>query len=512
MRTTWRAFHIECPESLIPIYDRMAKVFDAILSTPHLREGVLSVDMSLRRGDQWRMMRNIIGDDVRELLGPDFPNRAWHSRMIFEQLRRMMESLRERQIIFDTLDSGNPDSLFWVRVHDRGVYPTMGTVANVRDSQTQPELPHHAQFVLDYSASNTQMFRQHGHTFQAKTLDNEWIEFSVPLPLSTREGATGKIAKPRFRRTRDGHYIGDLAYEVEIFPAPGDSSVLGVDLGKVKDFSAVVLHPDGETSQEYGPSKIMSRLDKKINDLNREKSAIRGKCWRAKPYIDSPHSLTDSVDKDSRRRKQLQNISSKIVRIKMERSRLIARDLVSIAVDNHCSEIHVENLSWLKSRAGRWEHSLIQQHIHEAAELHGIRVVKVNAAHTSRQHPVTEEYGEWRGRNVVFGDSECFDRDHLASVNITRRGKKPRSVTHICRASSTRAKPPSRAQIRKRMREILHAREDQVVSLSPAAPRTALPFHERWTTITVDASTMSMRRHRPPVMDHDGIKKCQCVV
>ena len=511
MKTMWRAIHIECPEPLIPVYDRMAEVFNIILSAPHLREGVLSVDTSLRRGNYVNEMRRVIGDNVRELLGSDFPNRAWHCKMIFEQLRRMVESLRERQIIFDTLGGGDPDSLFWARVNEQGVYPTMGTVANVRDSSNRPELPRKALFVLDYSASNTQMFRQHGHTFQAKTIDNEWIEFSVFLPLSTREGATGTVAKPRFRRTLDGHYIGDLAYEVETSPAPSDGSVLGVDLGKVKDFSAVVLQPDGETSQEYVPSKIIGRLDKKINDLNREKISVRSKCWRAKPYIDSPHSQTDSVDRDSRRRNQLRNISSKIVRLKMERSRLIARDLVSIAVDNHCSEIHVENLSWLKSKAGRWEHSLIQQHIREAAEIHGITVVKVNAAHTSRQHPITEEYGEWRGRDVVFSDSECLDRDHLASVNIARRGRKPRSVTHICRASSKRARPPSRARIRKRMRELLHAREDQIVSLSPAAPGTT-PFHERWTTVIVDASTMSMRRHRPPVRNHDGIKKLQRLV
>lgn len=512
MKTTWRTIHIECPEPLIPVYDRMAEAFDTILSTPHLRKGVLSVDTSLRRGDQWRMMRKIIGDDVRELLGSDFPNRAWHSRMIFEQLRRMVESLRERQIIFDTLNSGNPDSLLWARVNEQGVYPTMGTVANVRDSQTRPELPRHALFVLDYSVSDKDMFRQHGHTFQVKTIDNEWIEFSVPLPLSSREGATGTVAKPQFRRTRDGHYIGDLAYEVEISRAPSDGSVLGVDLGKVKDFSAVVLHPDGETSQEYIPSRIIGRLSSRIDALNREKSAVRSKCWRAKPYIESPHSLPDSVDRDSRRWNQIWNISAKIVRLKMERSRLIARDLVSIAVDNHCSEIHMENLSWLKSKAGRWEHSLIQQHICEVAELHGVAMVRVNAAHTSRQHPITGNMGEWIGRNVVFDDSECLDRDHLASINIARRGRKTRHVTHICRASSTRAKPPSRAKIRRRMRELLHAREDQVVSLSPAVPGTVLPFHERWTTLTVDASTMSMRRHRPPVMDHGGIERRQCLV
>ena len=395
MKTTWRTIHIECPDPLIPLYDKMSEVFDTILSTPHLREGVLSVNTSLRRGNYVNEMRRVIGDEVRDLLGSDFPNRAWHCKIIFEQLRRMVESLRERQIIFDTLEGGDPGSLFWARVNEQGVYPTMGTVANVRDSRTRPELPHYARFVLDYSASGKDMFRQHGHTFKAKTIDNEWTEFSIILPLSTREGATGTVAKPCFRRTRDGRYIGDLAYEVKISPIPRDGSVLGIDLGKIKPFSAVVLHPDGETSQEHVPSKVIDRLSARIDDLNREKSVIRDKHWRAKPYIDSPHPCANSLTKDFRRRNHLRRTSAKIVRLKMERSRLIARDIVSIATQNHCSEIHVENLSWLKSKAGRWEYSLVQQHIREAAELYGITVVKVNAAHTSRLHPITEEMGKW---------------------------------------------------------------------------------------------------------------------
>ena len=119
----------------------------------------------------------------------------------------------------------------------------MGTVSNVQRSSCRPELLHHVTFVLDYSVSNPQMFRQHGHTFRAKTIDNEWTKFSVLLPLSVRDGATGRVAKPRFYKGKDGRYLGDLPYEVEVQPIEGTGSVVGVDLGKVKPFPPPFFTP-----------------------------------------------------------------------------------------------------------------------------------------------------------------------------------------------------------------------------------------------------------------------------
>ena len=498
MKTTWRTIHIECPEPLIPVYNRMAEVFDIILSTPHLREAVLSVDMSLHRGDQWRMMRKIIGDDVRELLGFDFPNRAWHSCMIFEQLRRMVESLRERQIIFDTLGSGEPDSLFWSRINEQGVYPTMGTVSNVQRSSCRPKLPHHVTFVLDYSVSNPQMFTQHGHTFKAKTIDNEWTKFSILLPLSVRDGATGRVAKPRFYKSKDGRYLGDLPYEVEVQPIESAGGIVGVDLGKVKPFSATVLHPDGTTTPEYIASRRIERIGRVVDNLYCEKKAIYAKCNRCTPY-----TQVESVTKDARRQKTMEHLSAKITRLKMERARLIAKSIVHIAVTHQCAEIHVENLSWLGSKGGHWEHSLIQQCIAQAAELRGITVVKVNPAHTSRKHPITNEMGTWCGRDVVF-DGERLDRDHMASINIAKRGKKARKVTHVCKRSPVRTKPPSRKELKRRMRELLHSRGDQVVSLSPMVPGAACAPYERWSAVSVDANAINMKR--------SAVSDQQCIV
>ena len=495
---TWRTIHVEFPETLVPLYNKMSEVFNTILSDPSLRAGVVSVDPTLRRDNYRNEMRRVIGNEVRDLLGPDFPNKAWHSRIIFEQLRRMVVSLRERQIVFDTLNGGQADSLFWSQIHERGVYPTMGTVSNVQRSSCRPTLPCHAVFVLDYSASDPQMFTQHGHTFKAKTIDNEWTEFAVILPLSIRDGATGRVAKPQFYKNKDGKYLGDLPYEVEVLPIESTGGVVGVDLGKLKPFSATVLHPDGTTTPEYIASRRIERIGRVVDNLYREKKAIYAKCDRCAPYT----MQVESVTKDVRRRKTMEHLSAKITRLKMERARLIAKSIVHIALTHQCSEIHVENLSWLGSKGGRWEHSLIQQCIAQAAELRGITVVKVNPAYTSRKHPITNEMGTWCGRDVVF-DGERLDRDHIASINIAKRGKKARKVTHVCKRPPIRTKPPSRKELKRRMRELLQVRGDQVVSLSPMVPGACVP-HERWSAVSVDASIINMK--------HSIVSKQQCTV
>ena len=71
---TWRTIHVEFPETLVPLYNKMSEVFNAILSDPSLRAGVVSVDSTLHRGNYVNEMRHVIGDEVRDMLGPDFPN------------------------------------------------------------------------------------------------------------------------------------------------------------------------------------------------------------------------------------------------------------------------------------------------------------------------------------------------------------------------------------------------------------------------------------------------------
>ena len=99
----------------------------------------------------------------------------------------------------------------------------------------------------------------------------------------------------------------------------------------------------------------------------------------------------------------------------------MANEIVSIALNEHCKAIHMENLTWVNNIGGKWDFSKIVQHVQYAAELAGIQLILVSAKNTSREHPITKQIGKFNQREVVF-DNLKIDRDQLASLNIALRG------------------------------------------------------------------------------------------
>ena len=93
---------------------------------------------------------------------------------------------------------------------------------------------------------------------------------------------------------------------------------------------------------------------------------------------------------------------------------------MKLALEQKCKVIHIENLSWLNSQGGKWNHSQIHSKIIEKVSMHGIKVKRVSAFNTSKEHPVTKEVGVIRDRVVEF-TTESIDRDLLAAINIAIR-------------------------------------------------------------------------------------------
>ena len=105
-------------------------------------------------------------------------------------------------------------------------------------------------------------------------------------------------------------------------------------------------------------------------------------------------------------------------------ARLVAVEVVNIAIKEQCKDIHLENLSWVKSSGGKWNFAQIQACIEEVAELFSIKVVKVSAKNSSKTNPVTLEVGTISNRDVTFKDSQKVDRDQLAGLNLALREPK----------------------------------------------------------------------------------------
>lgn len=439
MKTVYRTFLINMPKELIPIYDYLQSVLDKFFNDEKNRARLKKINLDQHKGRVWYEIR----DEFTEIYhAMEIHNRAWHFFIVADNIRRILESQRKRLAVAKILEAYNWQLIEKAReeLTKNKLYPTNALIHNLCRSKKYPELPYHPRFVLDYTVSEKQMFQKlDNNNFRIKVGKKDWIDYKIELPTSLRSNLTGEIAKPRFiKRRKDNCYVGHCSYEINTNEREyNEKGILGVDLGKIKPFSAVVLYPNGSYSKEYVCSKEIERIKEKLLRLYKNKNDIYTKNQRIEKYKakDTYELLPHIKEQQQRRIQQLDFISSKITRLKEDLAKKMDMEIVYLADQNHCSEIHLEDLSWLASKAGKWHFSEIQDWVKEIAELFNIKVICVNARNTSKEHPITHEVGKVSNRVVSFEKTEQkIDRDVLASVNIAKRnkyGKKQNKVKKI---------------------------------------------------------------------------------
>lgn len=447
----WRTYNIPMPEALIPIYDHLQGELNRILSDEELMRKILQVDTGLKKGDYWRELRWIIGDGFLEW---GYGSNAWYARMVYENIRRVVTSGAERRIVHDLLvKHGNePDDGFWDELYEVGAYPKHGVVRNIQREIKNgcfTAYPTSAIFVMDYTAVSDKAIERKvsQNRWLFRTGKVSWLDIEILLPKNVRKQATGKVAKPRFMRKKlTGEYTGCVSYEVLVPNELSSEKILGVDLGKVKPFSASALDGDGRVSTEYVISKRTKHLFDKYGRIQESLSRLLAKQVRCEGL--------DTSEKFARRATEIDEVRAKCRRLRDEITRFVALDIVLCALAEDCGCVHVERLSWLDARGGRWNHSEVQAAVESVAPLFGLRVYKVDAAYSSRVDPTSGELGAECGRAVVFADGWVVDRDYLATVNLACRpvvadGEchevdgsfrviKPRRARHVRRKSGSR--------------------------------------------------------------------------
>jgi hypothetical protein len=276
--------------------------------------------------------------------------------MLFENARRLLESLSEKQAVYDCLAAHNmkSDSDLWVDLHAKNLYPTTGLIKNLIRSSVRPELPRHATFCMDYSISEHQVFTMTTTgACKIRTAHGEWIDWQILIPSNVRKNATGKISKPRF--TMNGPIgSGQVSYEIATVSATG-ASILGVDIGKRYLYSAVALRQDGTVSPWFVNSRTTNRMQDKERQLQVERARLRAKASRRGAL-----GLVSPVLEEQR-----SGVGRKLTRVKAQACRVAADELVKLAIELDCGEIHVEDLRWLDSKAGKWDYSAFHSSISE---------------------------------------------------------------------------------------------------------------------------------------------------
>ena len=476
----YRTFLISMPQELVPIYDFVQKKLNQFLSDSAFRSKLLALDFSKHRGNVWRDIRDIVGKEELTSWKEEIPNPVWYFYMLCDNLLRIVKSKDDAIVCFNALkDNENKiNQCLFEFLNDQGIYPTVGFLRNLKRSDEPPTIAKKATFVMDYSISAEQNCQRIAdNIFGFNYESGKYLTYEVVIPLSVRKNLTGKIAKPRFiKRKSDGRYVGHCSYHIGTQTVKGQN-ILGVDLGKKKLFSSVVLYSDGDYSNEIINSRLSHRIDKKLKRKLKDLEHLLEKNRNLENLINGDVNLFNSHLEEIRqdRVNQILELRENISHTKRYLAKLLASEVISIAKENDCKEIHLENLSWLESKGGRWNHAEVQDFITEFAELEGISVIKIYAKHTSSAHPVAGELGKKRNRNIQFQNGDAIDRDLLASINIAKRNKrnqKENKVTKLRKhhtSTPKKIKKPSNRRVSLTIRQKLltNQRGTEIVVLYP---------------------------------------------
>ena len=194
---------------------------------------------------------------------------------------------------------------------------------------------------------------------------------------------------------------------------------------------------NGEFSDEIINTKRSQETEYKINRLYENKQILFDKI---KAYEDL--KLTNQT-KYEIWNNLYSNIKAKITNTKDYQAKLLSSEIVKLALEQKCKTIHIENLSWLNSQGGKWNHSQIHSKIIEKASMYGIEVKRVSAFNTSKEHPITKEVGIIQDRTIEFTTGK-IDRDLLAAINIALRSTNIKLKKSLPKKAKTkRVKPKS---------------------------------------------------------------------
>ena len=436
--TVFRMYKTKGPDLLLPLYNILQGELNRILSIPTYVEALSKIEFKYKdengkeqsklNGVLWREIHEIIGDSLTGKV-PD----AWYIRILYHNIINLLKSRKEQIKIYEILKSNQYkiNSTLRNKLAQDKLYPTNSYLENLAASKDMPVLPKRKTFILDFSVSDKQMFRvgKNSNVYEIKihsrkevkdyNLETGWLSFEMYLPTYIRESFTGKTAKPQFYWDYNkDEFVCAIPCEIKKLPHEYEN-VMGVDLGKIKVYSATVVRKDSSISDEYIPTEELQNLVDKLKRINKHIKSVYEKMKRSSKY-------GNFTERQTRRKLDYKRSRNKRTKLQFTIARLVAVEVVNIAIKEQCKEIHLENLSWVKSLGGKWNFSQVQSCIEEVAELFSIKVVKVNAKNSSKTNPVTLEVGRISNRDVIFKNGQKFDRDQLAGLNLAlREPKKP---------------------------------------------------------------------------------------
>ena len=435
-KKVFRMYKTRGSEKLLPIYNKLQKELNLILSNKFYKEELIKIDLKYidKEGKERNKLSGTVRDEIIEIIGKrlvgELPD-SWYVRILYHNIISLLKSRKEQVEIYELL-KGNGykiDSELKKKLTEKKLSASRPYLETLAEAKSIPTLPDKKVFILDFSAADKQMFRlgKNGRSWEIKiyskkekekyNLESQWIEIETYLPIYIREGFKGEAAKPQFYIDRgEDRFVCAIPCKIETIPNEY-KNIMGVDIGRIKPYSATVIRKDRSISEEYIPTEELMKMSEKLDRLETHIENVYGKYSRSKKYGNRTNrQIMRGIDYKEGRRKR--------TNIKYQIARLIAVEVVNVAIQEECKEIHIEYLAWVKNKARKWNFSAIQKCIEEVAELYDIKVVKVSAKNSSKEHPVTGEIGKVNDREVRFSTGQVIDRDQLAGLNLALRRPK----------------------------------------------------------------------------------------
>ena len=374
-------------------------------------------------------------DAVTEAIGKPYldwdfyGSRSRYWRMLILHLYQQGASRINRKRFIELLEqTGEVD---WEKVKENRIRISPNEARNILawHSKGKPREEKLVPVPLDYSATDSSMIKQEIEgdrvVIELKCVRKEpfKITYQIPPHLVEKHNIT-KVSKPVITIKDDELYLRYTAY-TEVLPRPGEN-ILGVDLGKIKPFSATAINNDGYYSQELICSKELERVKTKIDRIQQHKNNVYDKIERIQKL--EPTVKLEVLETEYKRLRNKSNV------LKDHLAWLTARDVTTHAISNNCGTIRVEDLSWLDAKGGKWQHSETRQKLEHVATCNGITVEKVDSYNTSWEFP--EEYETNPAPKASFDSKtrlltstktgEKVDKDRAAGVAIACRPRKSR--------------------------------------------------------------------------------------
>ena len=439
----FRMYKTKGPDLLLPLYNILQGELDRILSTPTYVNALSNIEFKYKdeNGEEQSKLNGMLWREIHEIIGDSLTGKvpdAWYIRILYHNIISLLKSRQEQIKVYEILKSNQYkiDSTLRDKLIQEKLYPTNAYLETLANAKDMPVLPKRKTFILDFSVSDKQMFRigENSNVYEIKicsrkeikdnNLETGWLSFEMYLPTYIRESFTGKTAKPQFYWDHNKEeFVCAIPCEIKKLPHKYEN-VMGVDLGKIKVYSATVVRKDGSISDEYVPTEELQNLVDKLKRMNQHINSVYEKKKRSYRY-------GNFTKRQDRRELDYKRSRNKRTKLQFAIARLVAVEVVNIAIKEQCKEIHLENLSWVKSSGGKWNFAQVQACIEEVAELFSIKVVKVSAKNSSKTNPVTLEVGKISNRDVTFKNGQKIDRDQLAGLNLALREPKKQKQRKI---------------------------------------------------------------------------------